>query len=298
MQSTPIPASLHFNPPSFSWRARSIGLAVMAIGVAGWWYNWHLAETAGYFYIKLCLLGPLALGGGLLMLARPDWVGPLRSDSTQAHRFALFSLIGFMAAASGTDMYLLKTRQSAPPQRVVVPRIPQRGNPSVAITPTITFLGQTYRLGSFNQRHNPTWEFVSGNETVNDWTRLLTIVDRSDARTREELDRLAEGLMSTYKSHGAQILAAKTLQDDSGSPFNYLVAAFEEPGKNRYELNFVKVTLGPKNAAVAIYGARISDPQDYRSKTKDFLDQHSAEVGQALGKLALPDVTKLPRTTF
>src|SRR5689334_9930563 len=37
------------------------GFLMMAIGILGWWYNWHLANTAGYFYIKLCLLAPLGI---------------------------------------------------------------------------------------------------------------------------------------------------------------------------------------------------------------------------------------------
>ena len=55
-------------------------------------------------------------------------------------------------------------------------------------------------------------------------------------------DRLAEGIMSTYKSRGAKILLARTMQE-SGTPFNYVVAAFEEPDKQRYELSFVKMAL-------------------------------------------------------
>jgi hypothetical protein len=285
--------------------ARLIGLLVMLLGVGGWWYNWHLLSTEGYFYIKLCLFGPLALGGGLLFMVRPEWTGPWRTDSTRGHKAALISVVAFMAVASGIDMYFLKTHQSpravvTSPRRLAVPA-PQRAMPSftpVSLTPSLNFQGRSYRLGSFNQRHNATWEFVTAGETVNDWTRLLTIVDRPDARTREELDRLAEGLMTAYKSNGARVLAAKTLQDDSGAPYNYLVVAFEEPSKQRFELNFVKVTLGATNAVVAIHGARISDSQDYRSKAKEFLDQKSGEVGAALAKMLMPDVSKLPRRTF
>jgi hypothetical protein len=162
----------------------------------------------------------------------------------------------------------------------------------------MTFLDRKYRLGSFNQKQNATWEFITGDERIDDWKTLLTVIDRPDARTREELDRLAEGIMATYKSHGGQILAAKTMREDSGATFNYMVAAFEEPGKQRFELNFVKMALGPKNAAVVIYGVRISDPQDYRTKAKNFLDRSSSQVGRALGNVVLPDIGKLPRKAF
>ena len=84
----------------------------------------------------------------------------------------------------------------------------ENGMPATA---TISLLGKTYRLGSFNQKAKPTWEFVTGNETVENWTTLVTVIDRADAPTRPDLDRLGEGIMANYKSHGGQILLARTL---------------------------------------------------------------------------------------
>jgi len=165
------------------------------------------------------------------------------------------------------------------------------------IGPEMTFLGRTYRLGSFNQKKNATWEFITADEKIDDWKTLVTVIDRPDARTRQELDRLAEGIMATYKSHGGQILTARTMQE-SGVVFNYMVAAFEEPGKKRMELNFVKMTMGPKNAAVVIYGVRIADSRDYLAKAKDFLNRNSSEVGRALGTTTLPNIDQLPRRVF
>jgi hypothetical protein len=162
----------------------------------------------------------------------------------------------------------------------------------------ISFLSRTYRLGSFNRKQNATWEYVTGGETVENWTTLLTIVDRPDANTPPELDRLAEGIVSTYKSHGGQILLAKTMRDKSGAPFNYLIAAFEEPAKQRFEVNFVKIALGKKNAYILLYDARVGDPQDYKTKGKDFLDEHSAEIGHFLDNADLPDLSTLPRAEF
>jgi hypothetical protein len=80
-------------------------------------------------------------------------------------------------------------------------------------------------------------------------------------------------------------------QDSDGAVFNYLVAAFEEPGKQRFELNFVKMALGSRNAAVVVYGVRTADPRDY-------LDRNSGEAGRALGAMALPDISRLPRQAF
>lgn len=236
------------------------------------------------------------------MLLRPDWAGPLRKDSTRAHKVSMIAVLALMAAASGIDMYLLTHhRAQAPSLTAWSPSLGTPsglGTPSTSVASDITFLARPYRLGSFNQKTNATWEFVTADETIDDWKTLLTIIDRPDARSREELDRLAEGIMTTYKSHGGQILAAKTMREDSGAVFNYMVAAFEEPGKQRFELNFVKMALGPKNAAVMMYGVRITDPKDYRTKAKEFLDRNSGEIGRALGNAVLPDIGKLPRKVF
>ena len=167
-----------------------------------------------------------------------------------------------------------------------------------ATTQDLIFMGRTYRLGSFNQKQNAQWEFVTGNETVDNWTTLLTIIDRPDVRTREELDRLAEGIMANYKSHGGQILLARTMQNDSGPAFNYMTVAFEQPAQHRFELNFVKIALGAKNGMVVVHGMRITDPRNYLAKAKTFLNEHSGEVGQAIGTFELPDVSKWSRETF
>jgi len=164
--------------------------------------------------------------------------------------------------------------------------------------PTITFLARSYHLGSYNQQPNPMWEFVSGNETVETWTTLLTLIDRPEARTLAELDRLAEGVKSTYQSHGGKVLMAKTMQDANGTKYDYTVVAFDEPAKHRYELNFVKAALGPKNAYIAVFGAWVSDPKDYVAKAKAFLNEHSDEIGKALEKTAFPEMSKLPRKPF
>jgi hypothetical protein len=164
--------------------------------------------------------------------------------------------------------------------------------------PSLTFMKRPYYLGSYSQKPNPMWEFVPKGETVDNWTTLVTIIDRPDARTLPELDRLAEGIMATYKSGGGQILMAKSMKNASGTTFNYMLAAFEEPARHRFELNFVKMALGSKNAYTMICGVRITDPKDYRAKAKEFLDQRSGEVGQALGNALPPDPGALPRKVF
>ncbi len=164
--------------------------------------------------------------------------------------------------------------------------------------PNLTFLSKTYKLGSFKEKPNPIWEFVTEGEKVENWTSLVTVIDRKDAHTGPELDRLAEGILNTYKSNGGQVLMAKTLKEKSGAPYNYVVAAFEEPAKKRFELTFAKIGMGPKNGYIFVYGVRVTDPLDYRTKTKDFVSQHSAEIGQALEGARPPVLETLPRKEF
>lgn len=102
----------------------------------------------------------------------------------------------------------------------------RRAASATSAVPTINLLSNIYRLGSRNQTPHPMWEFVTSGENVTDWTSLVTLVDRTDAKTVPERDRLAEGIMSNYKSHGGRVLAAKTLRDDAGRPFNYILVAF------------------------------------------------------------------------
>ena len=165
------------------------------------------------------------------------------------------------------------------------------------VAPAMEFLERTYHLGSFNQKTNPMWEFVTGNETVGNWTSLVTIVERTDAGSRQDLDRLAQGVVESYKSRNGQILMARTMVGKSGEVFNYVAVAFEDVVQHRFELSFTKVALGHNNAYVLVYGVRIGDP-DYLQKAKAFLNQHSAEIGIELEKAMMPDFAKLPRREF
>lgn len=92
-------------------RNRVIGVSAILAGFAGWWYNWHDVKTTGTFSIKLTLFPPLALCAGLLFIFRPEWTGPLRSNSTREHKLALLAAIVFMAVASAIDFYLLASYQ-------------------------------------------------------------------------------------------------------------------------------------------------------------------------------------------
>lgn len=162
----------------------------------------------------------------------------------------------------------------------------------------VNFFGRPYRLASYNQKANAMWEFTAPNETVTNWTTLFTIVDRPDARTPPDLDRLAQGILDAYKAKGGKVLLAKTMKDSTGKPYNYIVVGFDQPAQKRFELNFVKAALGPKNAYMAIYGVRVTDPKDYVAKAKAFLNERSTEIGKELENKKVPALETLPRREF
>ncbi|MBM3758310.1 MAG: hypothetical protein FJW38_30585, partial [Acidobacteria bacterium] len=49
---------------------------------------------------------------------------------------------------------------------------------AAANAPTMQLLGQTFTLADFNQTAAPMWEFTSGGESVDNWTRLVTVLER------------------------------------------------------------------------------------------------------------------------
>jgi hypothetical protein len=162
---------------------------------------------------------------------------------------------------------------------------------------SISFLGKDYKLASHNQKAAPMWEFTTGKEGVDNWSTLFTILERPDAKTRPDLDRLAQGILDTYKAQNGKVLMAKTMSAN-GVPFNYIIVAFPQPAQKRFELNFVKIALAQNNAVVAVYGVRIDDPTNDAAKAKAFLSANSEAIGKALEQAALPATSTLPRREF
>lgn len=162
---------------------------------------------------------------------------------------------------------------------------------------SISFLGRNYRLASHNHKASAMWEFTTGKETVDNWTTLLTILDRPEAKNRTDLDRLAQGILDNYKQKGGKVLMAKTMSAN-GVPFNYIMVAFPQPAQKRFEINFVKIAMAQTNAVIAVYGVRVEDPTNDASKAKAFLSANSEAIGKALETAALPATSALPRREF
>ena|SRR6267154_1816747 len=90
-------------------KPRIFGAVAVVGGLACGWWNWHLLLTQHYFYMKLGLLGPLAVFGGLLMAWKPKWSGPITKDSTKAHKTAMFGTIALVAVVTLINVYLMET---------------------------------------------------------------------------------------------------------------------------------------------------------------------------------------------
>jgi hypothetical protein len=96
-------------PQVHTTRVRWMGVVFVAVGVLAFWLSWHWLLTDHVISVKLTILGPLAVLGGLLSIWKPEYTGPLRPDSPKAHKTALLALCGLMALFSGINYYLLMT---------------------------------------------------------------------------------------------------------------------------------------------------------------------------------------------
>ena len=165
-------------------------------------------------------------------------------------------------------------------------------------SPTLQLLGKTYKLGSYNQNARPMWEFTAGGQTVNNWTTLVTVIDRPDVKSNGDVDKLAEGMVTGYRKAGATVLLTKTFRDPAGKPYDYLVAAFNEPDHHRMEINYAKLAMGTTNGYIQIYAVRVTGPGDYRKASATFVTKNSETIGKALDHASAPDTSTWPRKTF
>ncbi|HTP87099.1 MAG TPA: hypothetical protein VMJ34_09125 [Bryobacteraceae bacterium] len=161
--------------------------------------------------------------------------------------------------------------------------------------PAVHFMGKTYRLASFHAKDQATWQFYLEGETADNWTTMFTIVDRPEAQSGKEIDKLADDVKADYAAHGGKVFVTQKNQDVNGD-YTYVVVGYDSPAKQTYELQFVKIGKKFRNGYVASYGVRITDPKDYAAKTKAFLHGQSIEIAKALAEVSLPDIGKLPRT--
>lgn len=90
-------------------KARLLGLLCLAMGIGAFWYEWHQLTTGGRVSVKLGLLGPLGLFGGLLTMAYPEALGPLRPDSPQDQKRATYATMAVMVVAWILNAYFMET---------------------------------------------------------------------------------------------------------------------------------------------------------------------------------------------
>jgi len=158
---------------------------------------------------------------------------------------------------------------------------------------TFTFLNKTYTLKGIAPAPGRMWEFAPEGETLENWTTLVTLIDRPDAADLKAMDQVSQGILEHYQKNGGQIMMAKSLKGSDGQPFNFLIGAFDQKAHHRFELNYVRVFMRQPNAMIAIFAARVSDEGDYLVKAKSFLDHQSGLIGHALETTVFPNAQQL-----
>ena len=130
--------------PTGGLRARLFGLFMIFAGIAGWFYNHHLAATEGEFYIRLCVFSPL----GVFRLDIPDSVTARLDRPHPTQQFARPKNVALGRhwdysgdKVSGIDMFSLTSAHT--PKRFERPRGPT-GRP----TSELQHVGQSPHVAS------------------------------------------------------------------------------------------------------------------------------------------------------
>ncbi|HKS29033.1 MAG TPA: hypothetical protein VJS44_14495 [Pyrinomonadaceae bacterium] len=85
-------------------KARLLGLVIIAIFAGLLYYDWHMLRQEGQYYMKLAVLAPLGIIGGIFVLLFPTKAGPPQTGSDKLVVFLVF-LLG--AAAGALNLYLM-----------------------------------------------------------------------------------------------------------------------------------------------------------------------------------------------
>jgi len=93
--------------PRTALRARVTAVVFILAGAGAWWYVWHQLITEGSYSLRLSLVGPFGLFGGLMLLIRPDWGGPWRQDTPTAQKLGVGVMMAVILVSLGINEYLM-----------------------------------------------------------------------------------------------------------------------------------------------------------------------------------------------
>lgn len=85
-------------------KARLLGLVIIAIFAGLLYYDWHMLRQEGQYYMKLAVLAPLGIIGGIFVLLFPTKAGP---PQTGADKLVVFLVFLLGAAAGVLNLYLM-----------------------------------------------------------------------------------------------------------------------------------------------------------------------------------------------
>jgi hypothetical protein len=110
----------------------------------------------------------------------------------------------------------------------------------------------TYRWSQGNQ-----YEFTpAGQENLNRWTDMITLVYAPNATDGEGLATFANACLETYKKNGAMVLNTRSVPMTPERPAEHFVAVVFAPPQF-VEATFARFQLLEGNGVVTIYGHRI-----------------------------------------
>ncbi|HEX8177630.1 MAG TPA: hypothetical protein VF543_21250 [Pyrinomonadaceae bacterium] len=86
------------------WKMRLLGLVIIVIFAGLLYYDWQMLWQEGQYYMKLAVMAPLGIIGGLFVLLFPTKAGPPETNSDRLIVFLVF-LVGMAAGAA--NLYLM-----------------------------------------------------------------------------------------------------------------------------------------------------------------------------------------------
>ena len=199
-----------------------------------------------------------------------------------------FSILAGYNSSNKTDVQKVDNNQSQPNTT--------SGNVTVPGSKTFSFLNTEYVLGNTSPTSEGQtlygYEFVPKGETVDTWTKLITIMRSGiDKATPETLDYTAEVALADFKSKNVFVYNSFTFDDGTTKRSNIITAVF--PG-NPAEVDITKMFINDDGYIVTnMYGIKITGADDAEvAKAVDTYLATTKDIGTQFIKYQFPEPWK------
>lgn len=168
------------------------------------------------------------------------------------------------------------------------------GNATASEGKTFSFLNTEYALGytvPAKEGGQVSYEFVPKGETVDAWTKLITITGGVDKGTPEKLDFAAETMLSILKSKNVFVYNSFTFDDGTTKRSDVITAVF--PG-NPAEVSITKMFINDDGYITAdTYAVKITGADDTEvAKAVDEYLATTRDIGTQFIKHQFPEPWK------